>query len=417
MNFTRNENRLLGQVSNLCCIRRHFARVHIKGTSFDENEVEFGIRKELFSSVPENGRQRLFVNRTTQSSQSDLATRQGFTLIELLVVIAIIAILVSLLLPAVQQAREAARRSSCKNNLKQIALALHNYHDTHQVFPPMALSMAYGYSAQAQLLPFIEQGNLQSLIDFNLPIQSASGSGGGAYTITSELIPVINRVVPVFVCPSDSGEVMMTADGVDWAGGNYLLNGGSGQLQNYCNSVQGTDGLFWNGSKLSFRDITDGTSHTIFSAEGVFGNRSEASILTDSQRQIKRVSAAPGGPCTHTSENLAARAATGYSGIRAGAWIRSHGYYSLVHAYFSPNSSEPDVIAHGDVISGHAVCTGEESRLPCVMEVSVSLEKTSTSQRSEICLLGLMEMSWESFSRVWMSDKRNEELCLNLVLC
>jgi len=97
---------------------------------------------------------------------------RGFTLIELLVVIAIIAILIALLLPAVQQAREAARRTQCKNNLKQLALAAHNYHDTHNSFPLNAGDSLYGYSAQAQLLPFHEQGNLHDLIDFNQPAQT-----------------------------------------------------------------------------------------------------------------------------------------------------------------------------------------------------------------------------------------------------
>src|SRR5690606_35628741 len=87
--------------------------------------------------------------------------RRGFTLIELLVVIAIIAVLIALLLPAVQQAREAARRTQCKNNLKQLALALHNYENTHRVFPPGSIGYPFVWSAQAQLLPFVEQGNLQ----------------------------------------------------------------------------------------------------------------------------------------------------------------------------------------------------------------------------------------------------------------
>ena len=103
----------------------------------------------------------------------------GFTLIELLVVIAIIAILVALLLPAVQQAREAARRSSCKNNLKQLGLALHNYHDVHRVFPPAQLrgrnsstGIEYGNAASwgAMLLPFIEQAPLYDQMNFSIGI-------------------------------------------------------------------------------------------------------------------------------------------------------------------------------------------------------------------------------------------------------
>ena len=101
-------------------------------------------------------------------------TRSGFTLIELLVVIAIIAVLIALLLPAVQQAREAARRSQCKNNLKQMGLALHNYHDTHNSLPPAWVDWDGTYvppvraaHANVAILPFLEGGNVEELYDYN----------------------------------------------------------------------------------------------------------------------------------------------------------------------------------------------------------------------------------------------------------
>src|SRR5712671_3528288 len=100
--------------------------------------------------------------------------RRGFTLIELLVVIAIIGILVALLLPAVQAAREAARRMQCGNNTKQLALAMHNYHDVYGSFPPGRTSS--NISAHAHLLPYIEQGNLYQLVDFSSSYNAASNA-------------------------------------------------------------------------------------------------------------------------------------------------------------------------------------------------------------------------------------------------
>lgn len=126
--------------------------------------------------------------------------RRGFTLIELLVVIAIIAVLIALLLPAVQQAREAARRSQCKNNLKQLGLALHNYHDSNQVFP-MGLSdsvwgntelIGDGWAWGAAVLPYLDQGPLFNQFNFNVNPYNAGGNQAlGATPLT------------VFSCPSD----------------------------------------------------------------------------------------------------------------------------------------------------------------------------------------------------------------------
>jgi len=273
--------------------------------------------------------------------------RSGFTLIELLVVIAIIAILISLLLPAVQQSREAARRAQCKNNLKQLVLAAHNYHDTHNSLPLNASDSLYGYSAQAQLLPFHEQANLHSLIDFN---QAAQVGLPWAPVMNPSVQAVASRPLSVLLCPSEAGNPFYVDDNGDtWAGSNYLLNGGSGAETNYCSS--GNDGVFWKGSHTKFRDITDGTSNTVLFAESLFGDRGpDTTTLVDARRQMKRVSG--GGPCSLTGDAMLALPATRYEGRRAGAWILSTGYHALVHAHFTPNSSVPDMTHHGEVVSG-----------------------------------------------------------------
>ncbi|WP_166825840.1 DUF1559 domain-containing protein [Thalassoroseus pseudoceratinae] len=271
----------------------------------------------------------------------------GFTLIELLVVIAIIAILIALLLPAVQQAREAARRTQCKNNMKQLGIALHNYHDTHRRFPLMALDSLYNYSPQAQILPYIEQGNLQDAIDFDEPLLMGQP---WAPTLNPSLVAVAAQKIPVFMCPSDAGEVMYQ-DGNDlYAGSNYLCNGGSGDDTNYCSS--GNNGLFWRGSSTQFRDITDGMTNTAFMAETLFGRRGDSTTdLIDPQRQLKRASVG-GSPCSVTGDDILTATASSYEGRRAGAWIRSTGFHCLVHGALPPNSNIPDASHHGEIVSG-----------------------------------------------------------------
>ncbi len=217
--------------------------------------------------------------------------KRGFTLIELLVVIAIIAILIALLLPAVQQAREAARRTQCKNNLKQFGLALHNYHDTMNVFPPGYVLQDLSGTAPAYngtgsswgwgvyLMPYIDQAPLYSQLNVgSVPLTQALAS--------SPMLTLMQKPMAAFRCPSDTapdlntGHTLLMASGSATAAtSNYIGNNTShkwhsgGRLQGYgvgegggwtgITEASSPKGLFWRNSRVRIRDITDGTSNTI----------------------------------------------------------------------------------------------------------------------------------------------------------
>lgn len=187
--------------------------------------------------------------------------RSGFTLVELLVVIAIIGVLVGLLLPAVQAAREAARRMSCSNNLKQVSLAMHNYHGSFNQFPSGGLyrtdEPSSSWSFQARILPYLEQSGLTDLIDWTLPYGAQAN---------------VARVrVPTYLCPSEVNDQSRpdpsTAD-PDFAHYplNYAVNMGEWFIYDPVGNRTGT-GLVYPNSKTGFRDVLDGTSNTLAIAE------------------------------------------------------------------------------------------------------------------------------------------------------
>ena len=189
--------------------------------------------------------------------------RRGFTLIELLVVIAIIGILVSLLLPAVQQAREAARRAQCKNHLKQIGLALHNYLDAHTVFPPsFCLGNGDGgrWSPHARILPYVDQANILFKVDLNHPYSSAANAAAG----------VNEQRVPIFLCPSEVNDRMRVGPPNHYPT-NYAFNGGSWKIFTHAaNLLDGGNpgtGAFAPNSRFRTSDFTDGMSNTLCFSE------------------------------------------------------------------------------------------------------------------------------------------------------
>src|SRR5947207_266895 len=159
--------------------------------------------------------------------RSRLFPRAGFTLIELLVVIAIIAILIGLLLPAVQRVREAAARLKCQNNLKQLGIALHNYHSAYQKFPTARDPWPMVFSPLARLLPQVEQENLQRLVDFTQPPLDFSGTGTNPNDNASPTCAA-KFVVPLFLCPMDS--VTPRVPGSVYGGTNYVACVGSGTV-------------------------------------------------------------------------------------------------------------------------------------------------------------------------------------------
>lgn len=272
--------------------------------------------------------------------------RAAFTLVELLVVIAIIGILIGMLLPAVQQVREAARRTQCSNNIRQLALAAHNHESSLRHFPSPAAGSLEGYSLLANTLPYIEQGNIHVQIDFE---QNLLQGLPWRPVVNPFYIELVGERIPILQCPSDNGSPFLEENGTTWAGSNYFGNSGTATGVLYVTS-QPTDGVFWRGSRTRFRDLTDGSSNTVLFAETLFGRRGDPTTeLINAQTQQARVRG--GGPGSVTAEDLVLRTPTSYEGRRAGQWIRNLPYQGMINSFFPPNSRDPDVVFHGDSMS------------------------------------------------------------------
>jgi len=207
--------------------------------------------------------------------------QRGFTLVELLVVIAIIGILVALLLPAVQAAREAARRSQCLNNLKQIGLATHNYHDSFKTLPFGQDGTGDRYSAISLLLPFMEQVPLHSSIDFKLPYTAPVND---AARLTE---------LPILRCPSDRLNPLPQTGGAT----NYMANKGSNIIWRDPTGpnvgMPPPNGVFYYHSRIRFADIIDGTSNTASFSERLLADGSNAIVSP-----LADVFFHPGAPAT-----------------------------------------------------------------------------------------------------------------------
>lgn len=262
---------------------------------------------------------------------------RGFTLIELLVVIAIIAILVALLLPAVQQAREAARRSQCKSNLKQFGVAMHNYHDVHGMLPLGNFGSVHdsssggnawrGFSAHVMLLPYMDQAPLYESIDLNVRYDMAPNS------------TINNTRINAFLCPSDvrfpSGD----------AGNNYVVSAGPGRfwLESYPNSP----GVFNYRKAVRLTDIKDGTSNAIAASESLTGDNNGGNL--DIRRDEARGVPFPGGSArvfmskAHVDAYATAcLATTNVHNHTRREWMNGTGGQTVFNTTAPPNWEAPD---------------------------------------------------------------------------
>lgn len=257
---------------------------------------------------------------------------RGFTLIELLVVIAIIAVIMSLLLPAVQYAREAARRTQCRNNLKQIGLAVHNYESTHRMFPPGRIGFPMVFSAQAHILPYLDGGNLYNLIDFS----TAPNFGPPASPMTRNEVAA-RTTISTYVCPTDFGRIA----GSEFGPTNYVACVGSGVGAS--SSIKTGDGVMYSASGIRFADVTDGLSNTIAFSEqtlGVGGNPSSPAGGPAGKPDGEVLELTGATPTTDAA--CVVGGAGAWSGLRGAKWMNGHYGDTLYNNYYAPNSKQFD---------------------------------------------------------------------------
>jgi prepilin-type N-terminal cleavage/methylation domain-containing protein/prepilin-type processing-associated H-X9-DG protein len=285
----------------------------------------------------------------TPRDPSSRRRRYGFTLIELLVVIAIIGVLVALLLPAIESAREAARRTQCANNLKQIGIAAQNYYSVHQFFPVGADSKEwptapsgpatfpytfFRWSSLVHLAQFLEETNAYNALDITVPLYTDTNGD-----IMSQNTAGVAWVVPMFLCPSDSGQIVAS----QFAPANYVACAGTGVNGG---SPLAADGIFFANSSTRLSQVSDGATQTALFSESVLG---EALSQDNPQMDYKWMTLNLAYPVlTNAGCNGAQK--WNYEDGRQFAWVSGEFRCALYNHYYLPNSTTPDCI--GDIITG-----------------------------------------------------------------
>ncbi|TWT75267.1 DUF1559 family PulG-like putative transporter [Allorhodopirellula solitaria] len=300
--------------------------------------------------------------------------RRAFTLVELLVVIAIIGVLVGLLLPAVQSAREAARRMQCSNNLKQITLAMHNYESTHRKMPAnftTGAGTSGNFSVFAQMAPFYEQGNVLDLIHFDRPLNIGCCPG----ELVAPHDAAAATPIPTLGCPSEDYSRTFYVTALAGAGPtqaysatNYAMNNGTG-VGTFYDTRAATDGINWINAHVGFEAVIDGLSNTAAFSEHLLGvaEQSPSEPLNDALRRRTMFNLT----CAFTSRTMppttpgftgyvlpedpnqmeaytrASSLHRGWSGQRGAGWISGREYWTGYNHYHEPQSGTPDMTSCG----------------------------------------------------------------------
>jgi prepilin-type N-terminal cleavage/methylation domain-containing protein/prepilin-type processing-associated H-X9-DG protein len=288
--------------------------------------------------------------------------KRGFTLIEQLVVISIISVLIGLLLPAVQAAREAARRIQCVNNLKQLGIALHNYEGMQGAFPsgcitglwpvdPTVPAAFYRWGVLAFLTPVLEQTNVFNALNFSYPVYVHTSTFPGTGIAPSNTTAAGTMVVS-FLCPSDRMQKITTTDGFlgavyrDFAPSNYDFCAGDGANGG---DVTSADGSFRVNTPTRVADVTDGLSNTAFGSESLLGPGVADTVPNTPglapSADVLFLNAAWQGTATATINPTNCLAAGSLSTERMSSWVDGTYTYGLYDHHFTPNSTFYDCIS------------------------------------------------------------------------